>query len=99
VFRLSQSQGPLRTTIRIYGSLAGEYARLAEQCCRQALAAGKRVQVLLEEVTAIDESGRQLLLQWLRHGVRLRAFDLYCKELLKVIRRSIRQPRRKPGAA
>ena len=99
MFRLSQSQNPLRTTIRIYGALVGEYARLAEQCCLQALAAGKRVHILLKQVTAVDESGRQLLLDWVRRGIRLRAFDLYCKELLKVIRRSIRHDRRQAGAS
>ena len=90
VLHLSQSEGRSHVTIQLNGGLVGEYARLAEQCCLEALAAGKRVQVLLRQVTAVDEAGRQLLSSLMGRGVRLRAVDLYCKELLKAIRRSLK---------
>jgi hypothetical protein len=89
VLRLSQSEGRSQIRIQLSGGLVGEYARLAERCCLEALAAGKRVQVLLRQVTAVDEAGRQLLSTLMRRGVRLRAVDLYCKELLKALRRSL----------
>lgn len=87
MLRLSESVGRSRTTIYVNGGLVGEYARLLEDNCLRALAAGRRVRVLLGHVTAIDEVGRQLLVRLMARGVRLAAMDLYCRELLKAIRR------------
>ncbi len=92
MFRLSESGGAERTVIRISGGLVGEYARLAEETCAKAIAAGKRVQVLLQQLTGVDEMGRQMLIELIRRGVALRGLDLYSKQLLKIIRRSSGSP-------
>lgn len=88
MFRLKESHGPTRTVIRIDGRLAGDYVRLAEEHCLRALEAGRRVEVFLRELTALDAAGRDLLLGLARRGVRLRAWGPYFSHLLKLIRRA-----------
>jgi len=94
MFRMSGSRTGARTLIRIDGCLAGEYVRLAEQYCLEAVRSGKPVELLLRHVTAIDQAGQELLARLARQGVRLRGFGLYLSELLRRIRRSAtgRQP-------
>ncbi|MCS7314271.1 MAG: hypothetical protein RMI94_04130 [Bryobacterales bacterium] len=96
MFRLDESERRQSTTIHINGGLVADCARLLEQRCREAMAAGRKVHVVLGRLTAADETGRQLLARLARWGVKLRALDLYAQALLDSIRRppgGPRQPR------
>lgn len=99
MFRLEEFRRRRGVTIHIVGGLVGECARLLEQRCREALTAGRRVQVVLGRLTGADEAGCQLLGRLAGWGVKLRALDLYAKELLRGIRLQAmaRSRRRPPG--
>lgn len=96
MFRLEESVRRERTTIHIDGRLVAECARLLEQRCREAMAAGRRVQVVLGRLTGADETGCRLLAHLATLGVKLRALDLYAKELLRSIRRQAMARSRPP---
>lgn len=99
MFRLNEFRGRRHTTIQINGGLAGECARLLEQRCREAMASGHKVQLVLGRLTWADEGGRQLLARLAGWGVKLRALDLYARELLRTIRgpRVLRSRQARPG--
>lgn len=92
MLRITGTSNPARTLIRLDGALTAEFVSLAEQYCLEALRSGRRVELLLRQVTAIDQAGQELLVRLARQGVRLRALGLYLSELLKRIRRSATRP-------
>lgn len=73
--------------MNIDGQLVGDYVRLAEDCCSQALSGGKPVSVFLRDVSAIDEAGRKLLSRLAGLGVRLIASGVYMSHLIKSLQR------------
>lgn len=95
MFHITGTSTPARTLIRIDGSLTAQYVSLAEQYCLEALRSGRRVELLLREITAIDQAGQEFLLRLARQGVRLRALGLYFSELLRRLHRSA--TRRRPA--
>jgi hypothetical protein len=90
IFRIDQVDGQRRSLVIIEGMLAGEYVGVAEACCNQALAGGKRLLVLLRDVATIDEAGRSLLRRLAARGVRLRGSGVYTSYLLRELTRTAR---------
>jgi hypothetical protein len=90
IFRIDQVDGQRRSLVIIEGKLAGEYVGVAEACCTQALASGKRLVVFLRDVTTIDEAGRSLLCRLAARGVRLRGSGVYTSYLLRELTRAAR---------
>jgi ABC-type transporter Mla MlaB component len=87
MFRVSETKGRSRTVVNIDGQLVGDYVRVVEDCCSRALERAKHVDVLLRDVSAVDQAGRDLLCRLVRQGVRLRASGVYLSHLVKVIER------------
>ncbi len=75
--------------VNIDGQLLGDSVQVAEDYCRQALAAGKHVRVHLRDVSDIDDRGRDFLLSLARQGVVLDASGVYTSHLVKSVRRSL----------
>jgi len=90
IFRIDQVDGQRRSLVIIEGKLVGEYVGVADACCTQALASGRRLLVLLRDVTAIDEAGRNLLRRLAARGVRLRGSGVYTSYLLRELTRTAR---------
>lgn len=90
IFRIDQVDGRSRSLVIIEGELAGEYVGVADVCCTQALTSGKRLLVLVRDVTTIDEAGRSLLCRLAARGVRLRGSGVYTSYLLRELTRAAR---------
>lgn len=88
MFRISETKNRSRRVLNIDGQLAGDYVRVAEDCCSRALERGKHLAVFLRDVSAVDEAGLDLLRRLVRQGVRLHASGVYLSHLVKVIQRS-----------
>ncbi len=73
--------------MNIDGQLVGDYVRVAEDCCSEALSGGKPVSVFLRDVSTIDEAGRNLLSRLAGLGVRLIASGVYMSHLVKSLQR------------
>ena len=82
---MSQNKDRFGTVVSIDGQLVGDYVHVAEDCCSQALAGGKPVRVVLRDVSAIDEAGRDLLRRLAEKGVRLLASGVYTSHLVKCL--------------
>lgn len=63
---------------------------VADACCTQALARGKRLLVYLRDVNMIDEAGRSLVCRLAARGVRLRGSGMYTSYLLRQLARTAR---------
>jgi|ERR1039457_1663037 hypothetical protein len=88
MFRINQAVTPSRTIIYIDGQLTKEYAQLAEQYCSESLATGKRLEVVLRDVSEVDEAGRNFLRQLAARGIPVHAKGVYMRYLLNCIRRT-----------
>lgn len=73
--------------MNIDGQFVGDYVRLVEDCCSQALSGGTRVSLFLRDVSAIDEAGRNLLSRLAGLGVPLLASGVYMSHLIKSLQR------------
>lgn len=73
--------------VSIDGQLLAEYVPLAEDCCSQAIAAGKAVTLVLHDVSAIDEAGRSMLLRLAARGVRLCGSGIYTGHIIRTLQR------------
>ena len=99
MLRISQKEGRFRTVVRIDGRLTGEYVGLAADCCRRALELGKPVHLLLKDVSALDDAGRELLRSLAGRGVRLHASGVYLSYLIRTIQRSVEASGGRAGKA
>jgi hypothetical protein len=86
VFRLDQQNDEQRTRLSIAGSISAECADLLETSCEQALREGRAVDLVLKDVTTIDDAGYTLLYRLARLGVRLSANGLYHSFVVESIR-------------
>jgi len=57
MFRITRSDERSRTTLVADGQLCGDGISAVEVCCEQEIATGKPVQLLLCDMTNIDEAG------------------------------------------
>ena len=77
MIRVTKSEEGERTIITIDGQLSGNYIEVVETCCNQAVLEGKPVDLYLQDVLIVDESGRALLTRLASRGVRLLAAGVY----------------------
>ena len=63
--------------VTIDGQLQGDYVRVVEDCCSQALNGGRRLRIFLRDVSAIDDAGRSLLRRLASQGARLHGSGVY----------------------
>jgi ABC-type transporter Mla MlaB component len=89
VFRLDQKSDDRRTCLSISGSLSAECVDLLENCCDQALEERRAVELILKDVTTIDEAGQALLYRLARRGVSLVGNGVYHSYLVESIHQRV----------
>lgn len=83
MFRITRSEDTAGTVLTLDGDLSRDSVETVEQCCRQALAAGGPVELVLNEVSNIDLEGRALLSKLASLGVHLRGDGVFTSYLLR----------------
>lgn len=76
-----------RITFNLEGRLAGAWVKELKKCWRQAKTAQHRIEVVLSEVSFIDESGKALLAEMHRQGVALAATGCMTRAIIEEIQR------------
>ncbi len=82
-FCVSKVDSRSRTNIFIDGDLVGHRVQIAEECCNQAMALGKRVHIFLRSTLVVDEAGRILLRRLGESGAHLHAIGVYTSYILQ----------------
>ena len=85
MIRVTKSEKAKRTIFAIDGQLSGNYIEVVETCCNQAVLEGKPVDFFIQDVLAIDESGRALLSRLVAKGIRLLATGLYTSYVVRTL--------------
>lgn len=85
MFRVSKTEERTRTLITVDGQLAGDGVEVVEVCCEQELSIGKTVDILLRDLTVIDQPGKALLCRLAAKGVRLFANGIYTSYVVRTI--------------
>ncbi len=83
MFRISKVEEQPRTVITVAGQLTADYIGVVEACCDQVISTGRPTDILLRDVTAIDQAGRALLRRLAARGVRLLASGIYTAYLVQ----------------
>lgn len=73
-----------RRTLKLEGRLAGPWVGELKTCWRQA-ADNQQIEIILNEVTFIDEAGRKLLAEMHGQGVELTAAGCMTKAIIEEI--------------
>jgi hypothetical protein len=76
-----------RITLKVEGRLAGPWVEELKTCWAQASGQHHRVEVVLNEVTYIDEGGKKLLAEMHRKGVQLAAAGCMTRAIIEGILR------------
>lgn len=92
MFRISRDDQPSQTVITIDGDLTGECVGVADSYCSQILEHGRCVLVVLREVSAVDNKGRELLLRLVKAGAGLRGIGMYTSYVVAQVNRAVAQP-------
>jgi hypothetical protein len=87
MIRVTKGEEPGRTTITVDGFLSADCTDVVEACCNQALSRGMPVDLFLRDVSAVDQSGRDLLCRMAARGVRLLASGVYTSYLVRELTR------------
>jgi hypothetical protein len=85
MFRASKAEEGSRTVITIDGQLSGDSIEVVGNCCDEAVSTGKRVQLFLRDVSAVDQAGRDLLCRLAAKGVRVIASGVYTSYLVRAL--------------
>ena len=85
MIRVTKSEKGKRTIITIDGQLSGNYIDVVETCCNQAVLEGKPVDLFIQDVVTVDESGRALLTRLAAKGIRLLATGLYTSYFVRTL--------------
>jgi hypothetical protein len=85
---VSKSKDRSGTVLSIEGELYADCVPVVEECCLQALAAGRPVCLFLRDVSMIDQAGENLLRRIAAKGVRLEASGVYMSHLVKTLMRA-----------
>lgn len=96
MFRISRSEDESSTTLVIDGQLGADSVVTVEFCCGQEISQGKPVQLVLRDLTNIDEAGKALIRRLADKGVKLIATGVYTSY---VVDRIINSPQPAFGAA
>ncbi len=83
MFRVNTVDEGSHVLITIDGQLSAAYVEFVDHCCGRASAAGKPVQLLLRDVSLVDEVGCRLLRRLAANGVCLRANGLHNSLLIR----------------
>jgi len=89
VFRLDKERGDRRTRLTFDGDISIECMESLERYCDEALEDGKPVDLILRDITGVDEVGEALLRRLARRGVCLFANGVYVSYLLDNIRGNV----------
>jgi len=73
------------TVVTVDGQLSADSVAVVENCCNQAEANGKPVQLYLRDVTTVDQAGRNLLSRLAGKGISLAATGVYTSYLVQVL--------------
>ncbi|MGJ5818629.1 hypothetical protein [Paludibaculum fermentans] len=92
MFRISTVKEPSHTTIMVDGQLMSDSVETVENCCDEEISAGKPVELLLRDLTTIDQAGRALLRRLSRKGVHLLANGVYTSYLVEALNPAKRSP-------
>ena len=90
MFRLDKELSDRRTRLTFDGEISTECIESVERCCEEALKDGKPVDLILRDITGVDESGEALLRRLAQRGVCLFANGIYVSYLLDNIRGNVR---------
>ena len=89
MFRLDKELGDRRTRLTFDGEISTECIESLERCCEEALRDGKPVDLILRDITGVDEAGQALLRRLALRGVCLFANGVYVSYLLDNIRSNV----------
>ena len=89
MFRLDKDINEQRMRLSLAGEMTAECIALLETYCQQALKDGKTVDLVLRDVTTIDEAGHALLHRLAARGVCLSGSGLYLSYLVDTIRQRV----------
>ncbi len=85
MIRIMTANDEASTTITVDGMLSNQTVEPVQTCCMEALSRGKPVRLYLRDVSAIDESGRQMLRHLAAEGVDLTANGIYSSHVVEEI--------------
>jgi hypothetical protein len=86
VIRITTADKPAQTIVIIDGELLSGSIKAVEACCNEALSKGKPVQLLLHDVSIIDQGGRELLCRMAAMGIELKATGVYTSYVVDALR-------------
>ena len=86
MFRLDKQLGDRRTRLTFDGDISTECIESIERCCEEALRDGKPVDLVLRDITRVDEAGQALLRRLAQRGVCLFANGVYVSYIVDNIR-------------
>ena len=89
VFRLDKERGERRIRLTFDGEISTECIESLETCCEEVLKDGKPVDLVLRNITGVDEAGQALLRRLAQSGVCLTANGVYISYLLDNIRDNV----------
>ena len=97
MIRVTKTEEQSRTIITIDGELSGDSVAVVEASCQQAKPNGKSVELLLRDVTTVDQRGQILLSRLAAKGVRLVARGVYTSYLIQSLTSGKAMPDDPPG--
>lgn len=86
MIRITTVDKPAQTIVIIDGELLSDSINSVEACCNEALSKGKPVQLLLHDVSIIDQGGRLLLCRMAARGIALKATGVYTSYVVDALR-------------
>jgi len=89
MFRITRSENTAHAVLTLDGDLSRDCVETVVECCRQALAAGRPVELVLNEVSNIDLDGRGVLRKLAAMGVHLRGAGVFTSYLLREMHLSV----------
>ena len=85
MIRLTTREEWSRTVVVIEGQLLRDCIEVVETCCAEAEAKGKRVDLLLSDVSTLDRDGQMLLRRLAARGVHIEAKGIYTSYLVEAL--------------
>jgi len=89
VFRLDKELGERRARLTFDGEISTECIESLERCCEEEFRDGRAVDLILRDITGVDEAGQALLRRLAARGVCLFANGVYVSYLLDNIRGNV----------
>jgi hypothetical protein len=77
MIRLSTNEEGGKTVITVDGQLLSDHIEVIEDCCSRAMLGGKPVQLFLQDVSSVDQTGRSMLRRLVAKGIEIRAAGVH----------------------